>query len=87
MTKGEAAHCTCTCEPKVVRLGIGKGLRLLNKLKKRNNNNGANHSSFFSRKKKSKNQTNKNLSPETTNDFEYTVHRESSTSVVEAGIH
>ena len=41
---------------------------------------------FFLEKKKSKNQTNKNLSPETTNDFEYTVHRESSTSVVE-GIH
>lgn len=46
MTKREAAHCTCTSEAKIVRLDIGKGLGLLNKLKKRNNNNGVSHSSF-----------------------------------------
>ena len=85
MTKRKAAHCTCTCEAKIVRLDIGKGLGLLNKLKKGNiNNNGVSYSSFSREKKKqSINQTNKNLSPETTNNFQYTVHRESSTSLVE----
>lgn len=34
ITKREAAHCTCTCDAKIVRLDIGKGLGLLNKLKK-----------------------------------------------------
>lgn len=53
MTKLEAAHCTCACEAKIVRLDIGKGLGFLNKLKKKNNNNGVSHSSF-SREKKSK---------------------------------
>lgn len=35
MTKLEAAHCTCACEAKIVRLDIGKGLGFLNKLKKK----------------------------------------------------
>lgn len=34
ITKRDAAHCTCTCDAKIVRLDIGKGLGLLNKLKK-----------------------------------------------------
>lgn len=84
MTKLEAAHCTCACEAKIVRLDIGKGLGLLNELKKKQQQQRSQPFKFFSRKKKqSINQTNKNLSPETFNDFQYTVHRESSTSLVE----
>ena len=84
MTKREAAHCTCTCEAKIVRLDIGKGLGLLNKLKKTTTTTESAIQVFLEKKKKqSINQTNKNLSPETTNDFQYTVHRESSTSLVE----
>lgn len=84
MTKREAAHCTCTCEAKIVRLDIGKGLGLLNKLKKTTTTTESAIQVFLEKKKKqSINQTNKNLSPETTNNFQYTVHRESSTSLVE----
>ena len=84
MTKREAAHCTCTCEAKTVRLDIGKGLGLLNKLKKTTTTTESAIQVFLEKKKKqSINQTNKNLSPETTNNFQYTVHRESSTSLVE----
>lgn len=83
MTKREAAHCTCTCEAKIVRLDIGKGLGLLNKLKKKTTTTESAIQVFLEKKKQSINQTNKNLSPETTNDFQYTVHRESSTSLVE----
>lgn len=84
MTKLEAAHCTCACEAKIVRLDIGKGLGFLNKLKNNNNNKESAIQVFLEKKKKqSINQTNKNLSPETTNNFQYTVHRESSTSLVE----
>ena len=84
MTKREAAHCTCTCEAKIVRLDIGKGLGLLNKLKKTTTTTESAIQVFLEKKKKqSINQTNKNLSPETTNNFQYTVHRESFTSLVE----
>ena len=63
MTKREAAHCTCTCEAKIVRLDIGKGLGLLNELKKKQQQQRSQPFKFFSRKKKqSINQTNKNLS-------------------------
>ena len=65
-------------------VGYRQRSRFIKQIEKKKQQQRSQPFKFFSRKKKQRiSQTNKNLSPETTNDFQHTVHLESSTSLVE----